>query len=60
MRARRPLNMTSDLQPDGWPSLVNGAAMTRGKARFMSSGETTSAGRVFFISKPMVGSSLTQ
>src|ERR1039457_4717022 len=60
MRADLRSNLTSGRQPSGWPLLVIGAMMTRGKAAFMSSGETTNAGRVFLISEPIVGSRLTQ
>lgn len=37
-----------------------GAMMARGRAAFMSTGDTTSAGRAFWISLPTVGSRLTQ
>src|SRR5579872_443319 len=41
------------------PAVVMGDTITVSRASFSSSGETTTAGRVFLISRPIVGSSAT-
>jgi hypothetical protein len=55
-----PLNLQPNLVANEMPFVVIGAMMTVLKCRFISSGETTTHGRVFLISLPMVGSRITR
>ena len=45
IRAALPFSLSSGRHSRGHPALVMGAIKTRGKASFMSSGDTTRAGR---------------